>query len=145
MRKLSILSLPVVAAFVVLLTFCTDGFGQSESKARKFIAESNRNLVQWFNNGQVDSILTLYSEDACIVALGCGKTTIGAYYGSQAGNFKFEVLETTSLNVSKLLAVEKGRWTIRFPDGNTMRGEYLTEWKKEGKVYPTTRSSLEKT
>jgi len=135
MKKLSILSLPVLAAFVVLLTICTDGFGQSEAKARKYIAESNRNLAKWFNSGQVDSILTLYHEDACIVALGCGKTTIGAYYGSQAGNFKFEVLETTSLNVSKSLAVEKGRWTIRFPDGNTMRGEYLTEWQKEGKKW----------
>jgi transcriptional regulator with XRE-family HTH domain len=133
MKKLSILSLPVIAAFVVLLTICTDGWGQSATKARKFIEESNRNLALWFNNGQVDSILSLYSENACIVALGCGKTTIGAFYESQAGNYEFEVLETTSLSVCKSLAVEKGRWTIKFPDGNTMKGEYLTEWRKEGK------------
>ena len=134
MKKLSILSLPVVAAFVVLLTICTDGWGQSASKAEKFIEESNRNLVHWFNTGQVDSILTLYSDDACIVALGCGKTTIGAHYESQVQiGFKFEVLETTSLKVSKSLAVEKGKWTIRFPAGNTLKGEYLTEWRKEGK------------
>jgi transcriptional regulator with XRE-family HTH domain len=135
MKKLSILSLPVIAAFVVLLTICTDGWGQSASKARKHIEESNRNLAHWFNNGQVDSILTLYSEDACIVAAGCGKTTIAAHYQSQVGHFEFEVLESTSLSVAKSLAVEKGRWTVRFPDGNTLRGEYLTEWRREGKKW----------
>jgi transcriptional regulator with XRE-family HTH domain len=133
MKKLSILSLPVIAAFVILLTICTDGWGQSASKAKKFIEESNRNLVNWFNEGQVDSILTLYREDACIVALGCGQETIRAFYESQVGSFEFEVLETTSLSVSRSLAVEKGRWSVRFPGGNTLKGEYLTEWRKEGR------------
>jgi hypothetical protein len=133
MKKISFLAVAVVAAVIILTTVCSDSNAQSVLKVRKVIEEANKDLVLWFNNGEVDSILTLYRGDACIVGTGCGKATIREHYESQANIVKFQELSITSLSVSDTIAVEKGQWVVRLNSGDLLKGEYLTEWRYTGK------------
>jgi len=135
MKKLAILT-PAFAAIVFLsLTVCIDGNAQSEKKVKQIINDYNKNIVSWFNAGQLDSLLTIYSDDACLVGIGCGKTIIRDFYKSQMNAIKFEELSATSINVSKSIAVEKGRWVASLHSGRTLRGEYLTEWRRRDKKW----------
>ena len=109
MKKLSILTLVFATIVVVLLTVSLDGNAQSEAKVRKIITEHNADFIRWFNTGQVDSLLSNYSEEACVLGQGCGKSFIREYYQSQMHIFKFEGLTISSVSVSKSIAVEKGR------------------------------------
>jgi len=133
MKKLSILTLVFAATVFILLTVCIDGSAQSEKKVKQIINDYNKNIVRWFNSGQVDSLLTIYSDDACLVGIGCGKTIIREHYKSQMNALKFEELNATSISVSNSIAVEKGRWVVSLYSGGTLRGEYLTEWHRKDK------------
>ena len=135
MRKLSILTLAFAATVFILLTVCMDGNAQSEAKVKKIINETNANYIRWFNSGQVDSVLTIYSEDACLVGLGCGKEFIRKYLRTQVGIFSFEGMNVISISVSGSIAVEKGRWLISTHDGGKISGEYLTEWRRKDKKW----------
>jgi ketosteroid isomerase-like protein len=118
-----------------LLTVCIDGNAQSEKKVKQLINNTNKDIVRWFNSGQVDSLLTIYSDDACLVGIGCGKTIIREFYKSQMNVVKFEELSATSISVSKSIAVEKGRWVVSLHSGGILRGEYLTEWQRKDKKW----------
>jgi len=134
-KKLSILSLPLIAMVIILVVVSSESKAQSHEKVKAVIDESNKNMMRWFNAGQVDSILTLYAEDACIVASGCGEAAVRSNYNSQIHLIKFEELRTTALSVCDSIAVEKGRWTVRFDNGELLNGEYLTEWRRRGKTW----------
>lgn len=135
MKKLAILSVPAIAAAVILLAISIDGNAQSASKVRKVIERSNQDYVRWFNSGDIESFLTLYRDDACLVADGCGLAFIRDYFQSQMSVFKFEEVSLISLSVCDSIAVEKGRWTIRFDSGDLVKGEHLTEWRRTGKKW----------
>lgn len=135
MKKLSVLTLIFAAATFVLLAICIDGNAQSEKKVRKIIDENNRNLLRWFNAGEVDSLLTLYRDDACLVGEGCGKAVIRDFYQYQTSIVKFEELGAVSVSVADSIAVERGRWTATVNSGIRVRGEYLTEWRRRGKTW----------
>jgi transcriptional regulator with XRE-family HTH domain len=135
MKKVSILSLPIVAIAIILLALSSESKAQTNKKVAQIVESANANLISWFNRSQIDSILTLYSEDACLVAQGCGHPAIRSFYQSQSGTYVFEELQTTSLKVRRDIAMEKGRWTVRFHSGQTISGEYLTEWHRFGKKW----------
>ena len=135
MRKLSILSLTFAAMLVVLLTICIDGNAQSEKKVKQLINNSNKNFIRWFNSGQMDSLMTIYRDDACLVGDGCGKAYIRDFYGSQMHVYKFEEMSVFSISVADSIAVEKGRWAVRLNSGGALRGEYLTEWRRRDKKW----------
>jgi len=133
MRKLSILSIAIAATVVVLLSVCIDGNAQSEKKVKQLIHNSNKNFIRWFNSGQVDSLMTIYRDDACLVGDGCGKTYIREFYLYQMSVFKFDEMNALSISVGDSIAVEKGRWVGSLDSGGKLRGEYLTEWRRVDK------------
>jgi transcriptional regulator with XRE-family HTH domain len=135
MKKLSVLTLIFAAATFVLLAICIDGNAQSEKKVRKIIEENNRNLVRWFNAGQVDSLLTLYRNDACLAGEGCGKAVIRDFYLYQTSIFHFDELGAVSVSVADSIAVERGQWSGSTTSGIRLRGAYLTEWRRNGKTW----------
>ena len=134
-KKLSILTLAFAATVFVLLTVCMDGNAQSEKKVRQLITEANKDLIRWFNTGQVDSLMTIYRDDACRLGIGCGKSNIRDFYESQMHIYKFEELIATSISITDTIAVEKGHWVVRFYSGGTLSGEYLTEWRRKDKKW----------
>jgi transcriptional regulator with XRE-family HTH domain len=135
MKKISILTLVFAAAVFVLLSVCMDGKAQSELEVRETITENNINFVRWFNTGEVDSLLTLYADDACVLGDGCGKTNIRAFFRNQMSFVEFEDLNIISISVADSIAVEKGRWVGSLDSGVKLRGEYLTEWRRRDKKW----------
>lgn len=129
MRKITVLTLFAFALIFGITSVTNVTLAQSDRKAKKEITEKNEQFFQWFNSGQVDSLLGLYDEDACIISHGCGKDYIRGYYETTTKEFKFLELKTTNVSVSDSLAVEKGRWSIVLKSGETFSGEYLSEWK----------------
>ena len=128
MKKLTILSAIIVVVCFILFSVCTESKAQTITKVAKIIEASNKNFVHWFNTGQIDSLVTIYRDDACLVAKGCGKAFIRDYYKSESNRYKFTELKTISISVSDSIAVEKGRWVISFNSGKVLEGEYLSEW-----------------
>jgi len=92
--------------------------------------------MRWFNNGHVDSLMTLYREDACILPSACGKTNIHNYYQSAvAMGYVFKELNAISISVCDTITVEKGNWVIRYNSGEEIKGMYLTEWRCTNKKW----------
>ena len=135
MKKLSILTMVFAAAAIVLLSVCLDGNAQSARKVKKRINETNLNIIRWFNTGQVDSLTSIYWDDACLLGDGCGKLFIRTHYKPQMDLFRFEELRAVSITVADSIAVEKGRWIISFYSGGTLSGEYLSEWRRRNKQW----------
>lgn len=136
MKKLSILSATVVILCLIMLTVSTEIKAQKQKDFRKAIEISNRNYIHWFNSGQIDSVLTQFRDDACVVAKGCGKKFMSNYFKSEYDQYKFKELSIISVSVSDTIAVEKGRWVISLNSGGGVyEGEYMSEWHYSGKKW----------
>jgi hypothetical protein len=133
MKKLSILSIITFGLCFALISVSTEI--KAQSNVRKTIDEANVNFIRWFNNGQVDSLLTLHSDDACIAAKGCGKEFLRNHYLVETKFYKFKDLTITSVNYNKPIAIEKGNWSVILVSGEILSGEYLTEWRFENKQW----------
>jgi transcriptional regulator with XRE-family HTH domain/ketosteroid isomerase-like protein len=128
MKKISILSMMLIALTIILSTVISDSKAQSAA-VKKTIDDVNKNYVRWFNSGQIDSLMTLYRDDACLIGKGCGKTFIRNSYASMVGKFTFQELVATDVTVSESVAVESGYALLKFASGELARGEYLIEWR----------------
>jgi ketosteroid isomerase-like protein len=129
MKKISILTVITCALGFGLVTIFTDSAAQSAEKVKKKIEETNRNFVRWFNNGQLDSVVSIYDKDACLVGNACGENAIRSQYAAQMlSGQKFKSLETLSVTVEKNTAVEKGRFIVDI-HSQELSGEFVTEWK----------------
>jgi hypothetical protein len=132
MKKISILSIALFAIVFSLTAMTILTKSSSTKKVKTVIEDSNKNFIEWFNNGNIDQLAALYHEDACLVSRGCGRTFIKNYYEAESRKYKFVELTIMDLSVSKSMAVEKGKWKIRFESGEEIGGEYLTEWEFSG-------------
>jgi transcriptional regulator with XRE-family HTH domain len=136
MRKLSILSATFLVLSLVLISLTTESRAQKNNDFRKALVVSNKKYILWFNNGQIDSLLTQFRDDACFVAKGCGKKFIHDFLMSESGRYKFKDLSIISVSISDTVAVEKGHWAISLNSGGGVyEGEYLTEWRYAGKKW----------
>lgn len=135
MKKITVLTLLAFAVIFGITSVSNVTLAQSDRKVKQEITEKNEQFYKWFNSGNVDSLMGLYHEDACIISKGCGKDYIRGYYETTTKEFKFLELKTTNVSVSDSLAVEKGRWSVVLNNGETFRGEYLSEWKLSNKSW----------
>lgn len=130
MKKISILTVLACALTFGFITIFSDGQAQSTEKVKKAIAETNENFVRYFNAGNVDGLVSIYRDDACLPGRGCGKEVVTAYFqGTLLAGYKFKSLTTTSLTVEKSVAVEKGSFILELKNGQEISGDYITEWK----------------
>lgn len=132
MRKISILSVLLFAVIFGLTSMFTESKAQSAEVVREIIEKNNENYKKWFNSKEIDLLMQLYHDDACILAEGCGKEYVRQSYEFKTGIFSLEELQTTSVNVAGNIAVEKGKWEIILESGEKLHGEYLTEWHLSG-------------
>ena len=129
MKKISILTVAIFAIIFGVTSLTTTSFGQSDSKVKKIIEKTNADFMRYFNNGEINSLVNLYSDDACLVSRGCGKAFIKNYYSMESTRYKFTEIKATSVSVSDTIAVEKGTWRATLNSGETIGGEYLSEWR----------------
>jgi hypothetical protein len=129
MKRNSFLSVLIFTVMILGTTIYSESHAQTSAKAKKTIETSSKNFLRWFNAGKVDSLMTLYTDNACLVGQGCGKEFIQGYYTGETGKYKFKELTVNSVQVNETNAIEKGEWKISFSSGQEIGGEYSTEWK----------------
>ena len=135
MKKITILSVVVFTVVFGISSLTSKTFAQSDSKVKKIIEKQNTNFKNWFNNGDIESLVKLYRNDACLISRGCGIDFIKAYYEVESKRFTFTEITITSVSVSGTLAVEKGTWKAILNSGEKIGGEYLSEWKLTDKKW----------
>jgi len=130
MKKITILSATLGLCALGLFALCGETRAQSAEKAKKAIESSSAHIVKWVNNDQVDSVLTMYKDDACLLPTYCGKQSIREVL-SGVMDAGYEILEyhTLSVSVEGALAVEKYYCVIQF-QGETVKQKGLTEWHR---------------
>jgi transcriptional regulator with XRE-family HTH domain len=129
MKKLSILSVTFIAISISLFALCTESKAQKADKAIKAIGDSQNKINKWINIGQVDSILTFYREDACVLPAWTGKTEIREMIQSAVdGGYKLIEFQILSISVADTIAVQK-YYDIFEYSGKTHKQQGLTEWR----------------
>jgi transcriptional regulator with XRE-family HTH domain/ketosteroid isomerase-like protein len=129
MKKISILSVMLVSLTALFSVVISDSNAQDAAALKKKIDDVNKNYARWFNNGQIDSLMTLYREDACLVGKGCGKAFIKNQYASMVGSFSFQQIVATDVTASESVATESGYAMLKLASGEVVRSEYLVEWR----------------
>lgn len=135
MKKVSILSIAILAIVLGISSITNVTFGQSDSRVKKIIEKTNADFLEYFNNGEINSLVELYRNDACLVSRGCGKEFIKNYYSIESSKYKFTEIKATSVSVSDTIAVEKGKWSAILNSGEKIGGEYLSEWRFTNKKW----------
>jgi transcriptional regulator with XRE-family HTH domain len=129
MKKISILSVILFAMVFGLFALCTESKAQKAEKAIKAIDELQNKIKKWANSGQIDSLLTLYREDACVLPSWCGKIEIRDNLQSAIdGKYKLIEFQTLSLSVCDSIAVQKYYDVFEY-NGATYRQKGITEWR----------------
>jgi transcriptional regulator with XRE-family HTH domain len=129
MKKITILSIMLLSVFLGLFAICSESKAQKVEKAIKAIEGSQNKINKWINIGQVDSILTFYREDACVLPTLTGKTEIREMLKSAFDvGYKQIEFKTLYISVSDSIAIQKYYDVSEF-NGGTVRRQGLTEWR----------------
>ena len=113
---------------------------------RQAIERHNVNAVRWYAAGDVDSLVSIFAEDAWQMPPNSpplvGRTAIGEFWRNAVRWGKWEfTLKTQAVDVSGLMAVERGKYVLRFTAGSGAppgmssfedRGNYLVHWRQDG-------------
>lgn len=112
---------------------------------RDAIEQHNANIARWYAAGDIDSVASVFAEAAWQMPPNnpplVGREAIHGFWRDavQWGKWEFS-FEAQDVVVSGSLAVERGKYTLRFttgggaPPGMTSfqdRGNYLVHWGKE--------------
>ena len=133
---------------VFLLCFvplvCISAASQTPKEVRKVIEHDNSNAAKWYASGDVDSLASLFAEDAWQMPQNSaplvGREAIRQFWAQamKFGKWDFS-LQTQSVSVSGPIAVERGKYVLKFgagpgaPPGMTSfvdHGNYLVYWRK---------------
>jgi len=129
MRKITILSITAVTIFLGLFAICTDSDAQKAEKVARTIESLQNQGNRWIQNGQIDSVLTLYRADAKVMPRYSGKEEIRQMLVEvvKAG-YKVIDFQTLSVSVADTIAVQKYANTFEYM-GVVMKQQGMTEWR----------------
>ena len=136
MKKLFILSVPVLTICLVLFFYCSNAIAQqSKTELRKKFDQtsSNTKFMLWFNSGQIDSIGLTYLENACMMPDNdptiIGRTGINNHNKQLFDRgIRFVQLNSVSKVVADSIAVDRGVWTVSINAVPVASVTYLTQW-----------------
>lgn len=134
MRKTMTLSTVLLAAAICLMAFRNREVKntQSSKEVRKTIEALQANYQRWYENGMIDSCVTKFSDDVCLInnySILNGKETVRKQllkvqyhqYRTIDGNIE-------TFNHSGNIAIVRGSSTIKDIDGNIYHSKYMDEW-----------------
>lgn len=113
-------------------------------KVRRIIDVQNANLARWYAAGDIDSVASAFAPDAWQMPPNAaplvGREAIRRFWKEATawGRWEF-TLRAQTVDVSGPLAVERGKYLLRFtagpaaPPGMTSsedRGNYLVHWRR---------------
>jgi transcriptional regulator with XRE-family HTH domain len=135
MKKLTILTFTFFLIGFGLFALCTKSDAQTIAEVTEIVTAKNTDFIRWFNESQVDSLLTIYRDDACALPWYCGKAELRAHLQSEVKNgYLFKELKTTSVSVCDTIAVEKGTFRVYTLVGE-ISGMYMSEWRYSNKQW----------
>jgi transcriptional regulator with XRE-family HTH domain len=136
MKKIAILLFVFIIMIVCLFNFNYKTLAQRKAvKVEQEIESLAVNLNKWLNYGMIDSLLTLYSDDACVIPFSCGKKEIAdGLLPLINGGYKIIDYKTLSISVSGSIAVEKYFSLYQFM-GKEYRQKGIKEWHLTGKKW----------
>lgn len=136
MKKLVILSVPLIAICTLLLFFYSAGVkAQSKMEIREKFEKtsSNSKFMNLYNSGQIDSIGLLYLDNACLMtdlpSTINGRKAISDY-DRQLYNqgLRFSNIKTVSSNISDSFAIERGVWALSLASVPIATGIFINQW-----------------
>ena len=135
----------VLLLFVAVLSSCQAAPQTDVAEVRAIIEQHNAHVVGWYAAGQADSVAMLFAEDVWQMPPNAppliGKQAFLDFWSVAPtwGSWDFE-LETQDVVASGDLAVERGKYVLRFtagelaPEGMASyedRGNYVVLWRHE--------------
>lgn len=129
MKKITILSITIIALFLGLIAICSESKAQKLEHAVKAIEDLQSKSNKWINNSQIDSVLTLYRADASVIPSCPSKVEIREMIKSALeGGYKLIDFKTLSISVGDSIAVQK-YYDIYEYQGVTYKQKGMTEWR----------------
>jgi transcriptional regulator with XRE-family HTH domain len=136
MKKLIILSIPIVTICIVMLfAFSSNAKAQTRKAIREKLEKTSSTLkfVQWFNSGQIDSISMRYLDNACMMPdeypiLHDRKSIYEYFKQLYDRGLRFTENKSVSIVISDSIAVDRGVWTVNLNSVPISTGIYLTQW-----------------
>lgn len=136
MKKLVILSVPCILFTSFFLFSGQDTKAQDKQKIEQTISFSNQQFVNWFNNGQIDSLGLYYLDECCIAPNNSkeihGKEGFFGYYTFLYNSgFRFSKIESKKIIITDSIAIERGIWSAEgfFNSDIALKGNYMTQWR----------------
>ena len=128
----------IIFTTIVLIACDSDGFNISD--ARKAILEQNIKRITALKEGNIDTLVELYSDDATLLppndSIMRGKETIGMYYllAPRSGKILDASLASTEITGNETVLYEIGEYnfTIKTFESDATHTDiykYLTVWK----------------
>lgn len=127
---------------LLLISFAPAGAQEAED-VRGVIDEHNAKLKVWYATGEIDSVASVFAEDAWQMPPNgpplVGRDAIRDFWSQavQWGRWDF-TLEARDVSVSGPMAVERGAYVLGFTPGPDSplpafedRGNYLVHWQLE--------------
>jgi transcriptional regulator with XRE-family HTH domain len=136
MKKLMILSVPLIAICTLLLFFYSSSVkAQSKVEIREKFEKtsSNSKFMNLYNSGQIDSIGLLYLDNACLMtdlpSTINGRKAIADYHKHLFNQgLSFSNIKTVSRNISDSFAVERGVWALSLASVPIATGIFINQW-----------------
>jgi transcriptional regulator with XRE-family HTH domain len=129
MKKITILTITLIAVFFGLFALTSKSEAQKAVKVAKTIEDLQAKGNKWISEGKVDSVLTLYREDATVLPLYTGKAEIrGMLQSAVDGNYRILEFKNLSISVADSIAVQKYYDVFEF-HGATIKQTGMTEWR----------------
>ncbi|WP_298425904.1 helix-turn-helix transcriptional regulator [uncultured Kordia sp.] len=145
MKKLLILFIPILSIILMFIVMATRErtFDDSNVK-RSNISETSALFIKFYNSGQIDSIGTLFLENASFFPVDHkelnGRTEIVKFYENVYRiGFRLNSNKPAFVVISDSIAIEKGAWegyNINNNSNESYTGNFLTQWRlKNGNWY----------
>jgi ketosteroid isomerase-like protein len=131
--------------FSLFLIASTVVTAQSAEEVRKIIEQQNANAARWYTEGNIDSLVLIFAEDAWQMPPNnlplIGREAIRKFWSQvvQWGKWEF-TFQTQDVSVSSGMAVERGKYVLKFTAGSHAppefvsfedHGNYLVHWRLE--------------
>ncbi|HEY4787459.1 MAG TPA: helix-turn-helix transcriptional regulator [Bacteroidales bacterium] len=129
MKKISILLVTFSIAGIGLFLLCTESKAQKNEKAVKAIEDLQNKSNKWIKEGKIDSVLTLYREDANVIPSCSNKSEVRDMINSALdGGYKLIDFKNLSISVGDSIAVQK-YYNVYEYQGATYKQMGMTEWR----------------
>lgn len=134
MRKIMTLSTVLLAMAICLMAFRNKEVinTQSSKEVREYIEAIQAKYKQWYESGMMDSCVTIFSDDVCLInnwSILNGKEAVRTQLFKVQHN-QYRILEgqIESFSHSGNIAIVSGSSTIKDVNGNIYHSKYMDEW-----------------